>query len=292
MVDKNFALEGYYAIGGRTCKGCAFENKNETECRHNNSLMSCYWENRPDRMNVIFKKKDNGMNELTNEKTMTIKEVSKALGVSEKTVTRHARKMGFTSNGIKTLLNGKQCTAIKNAVAFSGRNDLDNVVLAKNTTTETEENEIVMRAVAILKRNRDEYKRRAEIAETKCIELQPKADYADKALKTKNQLTIRDAGKLLQIRQSDMFGFIRFKRLLTTKSVPTQKALDMNILTLKQYVINTDDGPITKDSACMTMQNIDNFKQIYLDTGKFSDYLFERKNGAITTKVYLPKNIK
>ena len=231
------------------------------------------------------------MNELTNEKTMTTKEVAEVLGVTERSVRRHAQKLGLTRNGVKTLITEKQATDIKNSIAKSGRNDLDNVVQLKNVSTESEENEIVMKAIAILKRKSDEYKQRAEIAETKCVELQPKADYADTALKTKNQLTIRDAGKLLQIRQSNMFGFIRFKKLLTTKGVPSQKSLDMNILTLKQYVINTDDGPVTKDSACMTMQNIDNFKKIYLDTGKFAEYMCNRKN-EVVTKLYLPISVK
>lgn len=212
---------------------------------------------------------------------MTTKEVAEALGVSERAVRRHAKELGLTRNGVKTSITEYQATEIKKAIEKSGRNDLDNIGQLKNVTTETEENDTILKALSILKARKDEYKRRAEIAETKCIELQPKADYADLALKAKTQLSITDAGKIMQIRQSNMFGFVRFKRLLTTKGVPSQKSLDMNILTLKQYVINTDDGPVTKDSACMTMQNIDNFKQIYLDTGKFAEYLCSRKNEVI-----------
>ena len=216
---------------------------------------------------------------------MTTKEVARALSVSNGTVSKWAKRMGLTRNGKQTLLTESQCSMIKQSIGKSGRNDLANVRKVDGITTETEENEIVMRAVAILKRKNDEYKKRAEIAETKCIELQPKADYADLALKTKNQLSITDAGKIMQIRQSTMFGFVRFKKLLTTKGIPTQKALDMNILTLKQYVINTDDGPVTKDSACMTMQNVDNFKTIYMDTGKLGEYICRRKNDVITKEV-------
>jgi phage antirepressor YoqD-like protein/AraC-like DNA-binding protein len=70
------------------------------------------------------------MNELfCNEKTMTVKEVAEALGVSEGTIKHHIRKLFPTlmQNGKVTYLNEEQATAIKNLIG-SGRNDLSNVL--------------------------------------------------------------------------------------------------------------------------------------------------------------------
>lgn len=199
-------------------------------------------------------------------RVMTTKEVAKALGVSERAVRGHAQKMGLTRNGVQTLITQYQATEIKKALSNSGRKDLANVCQLENVSTELEENEIVMRALSILKRNRDEYKQRAEIAETKCIELQPKADYADKALKTTTQMSITDAGKILEIRQSDMFKFLHYEKLLTSKNLPTQKAIDLKMLTLRKYVINETD---TKKTACMTDSNLSNFIYHYIRTNEF-----------------------
>lgn len=64
---------------------------------------------------------------INGDKRMTTAEVSEALGVSDRTVRRHAEKMGITRNGKVTNITETQATAIKLAIEHSGRNDLDNV---------------------------------------------------------------------------------------------------------------------------------------------------------------------
>ena len=76
-------------------------------------------------------------------------------------------------------------------------------------------------------------------------------------------MSITDAGKTLGIRQSVMFDFLRRKDLLTCKNVPTQRAIDKKVLTLKSYIVDN----VARKSACLTMQNLKNFKEIYIDTG-------------------------
>ena len=74
--------------------------------------------------------------ELSTDKTMTIKEVSEILGVTERTVSRHAEQLGLTKNGVKTFLNEEAVTIIKKKIELSGRNDLDNVVKLPKTDLE------------------------------------------------------------------------------------------------------------------------------------------------------------
>jgi phage antirepressor YoqD-like protein len=67
------------------------------------------------------------VNDLSSNPTMSVREVAQALGVSERTVRRHAEEMGITRNGVKTYLTEPQVTEIKLRIERSGRNDLDNV---------------------------------------------------------------------------------------------------------------------------------------------------------------------
>jgi hypothetical protein len=73
---------------------------------------------------------------INGDKRMTTAEVSEALGVSDRTVRRHAEKMGITRNGKVTNITETQATAIKLAIEHSGRNDLDNVGQLPSTDLE------------------------------------------------------------------------------------------------------------------------------------------------------------
>lgn len=66
---------------------------------------------------------------------MNTKETAEALGVSERTIRRHAESMGLTENGKQTELDEKAVTIIKKQIERSGRNDLDNVVQLPNVNT-------------------------------------------------------------------------------------------------------------------------------------------------------------
>lgn len=90
--------------------------------------------------------------------------------------------------------------------------------------------------------------------------LEPKADLADKAIRDETtQYSIRDAGKHIGLKQKEIFSIMRDKKLLTTKSMPTQKALDMTVLSIRTNII---DGKNYRQ-AVMTMQNIHEFNQRY-----------------------------
>jgi hypothetical protein len=56
------------------------------------------------------------MNELTAEKTMTLKEVAEITGAAYRTVASYAQKAGWTQNGKTTLLNETQVTVILEAI--------------------------------------------------------------------------------------------------------------------------------------------------------------------------------
>jgi phage antirepressor YoqD-like protein len=95
--------------------------------------------------------------------------------------------------------------------------------------------------------------------QAKQLELQaPKVELADKCIRSSKNMSITDAGKHLGVRQKDMFEIMRDNQYLTVKRLPTQKALDRKVLTLKT---NVDKN--FKQSV-MTMENIMNFQKRHL----------------------------
>lgn len=104
------------------------------------------------------------MNELINagDKRMTAREVAEALNVSDRTVRRHAERLGMTQNGFTTYLSENDVTNIKQAIERSGRNDLDNVVQVREATTSLEIEEMTLKVIAYHKAQADRL--RAELA--------------------------------------------------------------------------------------------------------------------------------
>ena len=76
------------------------------------------------------------MKRIGEEQKMTTMQVADALGVSTRTVRRHAADMGKTENGKQTFYDEKDVTIIKNRIERSGRTDLDNVVQLPKTKLE------------------------------------------------------------------------------------------------------------------------------------------------------------
>lgn len=69
---------------------------------------------------------------------VTTRETAQALGVTERTIQRHAKELGLTENGMQTELDEKAVTIIKKKIERSGRIDLDNVVELPNVSTDLE----------------------------------------------------------------------------------------------------------------------------------------------------------
>ena len=66
---------------------------------------------------------------------MTVKEIAVAVGVSERTIQKHASNLGYTVNGILTNLDQKQVTEIKNRI---GKQDLALSCKVDSVTTDLE----------------------------------------------------------------------------------------------------------------------------------------------------------
>ena len=113
------------------------------------------------------------MNKVSTEKTMTVKEVAEVLGVTPEAIKKHVRELfpECIRNGIETVLTVSQVTEIKKKMLPT--------TLVVGAVTEIDRQKTIMLAMQYLKEDYDKMKQRAEIAEQKCIEQQPKVDVYD-----------------------------------------------------------------------------------------------------------------
>lgn len=197
-------------------------------------------------------------NELSLEKTMTIKETADALGVSYALIIKRVNELfpGIVKNGKITRLNEAQVTAVKLRIVENSNlaTFYDRKRLSEMPKTDIEKEMLILQAMQF----------QAEKVKSMQAELdviRPKAELAEIALRDENiHYSIRDAGKHLGLSQSEIFSIMRAKELLTQSRMPTQKALNCNVLTLRTNTIGSKNYP----QAVMTMQNIDNFRKRYL----------------------------
>lgn len=104
---------------------------------------------------------------------MTVKEVAEVLGVTPEAIKKHVRELfpECIRNGIETVLTVSQVTEIKKKMLPT--------TLVVGAVTEIDRQKTIILAMQYLKEDYDKMKQRAEIAEQKCIEQQPKVDVYD-----------------------------------------------------------------------------------------------------------------
>lgn len=170
------------------------------------------------------------MNELINsgDKRMTTAEVAEALNVSNRTVRRHAERLGMTRNGFTTYLSENDVTRIKQAIERSGRNDLDNVVQVSQATTSLEIEEMTLKVIAYHRAEADRL--RAELADAA-----PKIEAHAALMRSDRNMSITDAAKHFGLHpKTQVFPYLRDRGYLTYRDLPTQAAIDARYLQLRE----------------------------------------------------------
>ena len=168
------------------------------------------------------------MKELINygDKLMTVKEVAEALNVSERTIQRHAEKMGMTRNGLTTLLSEIEVTSIKQAIERSGRNDLDNVVEVRNATTELEIAEMTLKVISY-------HKAEADRLRSELVAAKPAIESHAALMRSEKTMSITQCAKHFGLHpKTEVFPYLRDRGYLTSKDLPSQDALDADILAM------------------------------------------------------------
>lgn len=128
-------------------------------------------------------------NEVSTEKTMTVKEVANILGVTPEAIKKHVRELfpEYIKNGIETVLTEKQVTDIKSKMIPTTK--------VVGSTTDIEMEQMTLKVIQYHIQKEQEYKQRAEIAEQKCIEQKPKVEVYDSIC---DSLTLQDLQTVAQ----------------------------------------------------------------------------------------------
>lgn len=178
------------------------------------------------------------MKRIGEEQKMTTMQVADALGVSTRTVRRHAADMGKTENGRQTFYDEKDVTIIKNRIERSGRSDLDNVVQLPNIYTDLE--------MMALDAKVSEWKtRKIEQLQKQLADAQPKIAFHDAVTGSKDTIDIGEAAKVLAIPglgRNKLFERLRNEGILMQNNQPYQKYVDAGYFRTIESIYTKPDG--------------------------------------------------
>lgn len=152
------------------------------------------------------------------EDIVTTRETAQALGVTERTIQRHAKELGLTENGMQTELDEKAVTIIKKKIERSGRTDLDNVVELPNVSTDLE--------MMVLDAKVSEWKtRKIEELQKQLAGAQHKIEFYDSVADSTDTVDIGTVAKVLMLPygRNTLFSILRDKKILMSDNKPYQE---------------------------------------------------------------------
>jgi phage antirepressor YoqD-like protein len=169
------------------------------------------------------------LGEKASNEVMTVKEVAEILNVSEQTIRHHIRNEypNLMVNGKPTVLDQEQITAIKRLIG-TGRNELANINAVQLIKTDFEMQEMVLDSMLWLKS-------KVDLQRNQIAVLQPKAEAYECLMKTESDMSITNAAKHFGLHpKKEVFPYLREIGYLTEKDLPTQRAIDLDILSVRQ----------------------------------------------------------
>lgn len=113
---------------------------------------------------------------------------------------------------------------------------------------------ILAKAVMIGQRTMEEQKRRIAAQQSRIVELEPKALFADAVAASDGTCLVGELAKMLRqnglnIGQNRLFQLLRddgfFGKSGSNRNVPTQKAMDLGLFRIKETTVTHSDGHVT-----------------------------------------------
>lgn len=174
----------------------------------------------------MIRDKDPQMNVLATEKTMTVKEVACALGVSTDLIKKRIREIfpDLMKNGKMTYLTQAQATAIKLRISenpgLATYDDRHRLTGMPKTDLEIE---LIIQQALNLQQEKIENLR------GQLTEMKPKVDFYDQVTNSKDAIDIGSASKVLNIKgmgRNNLFEALRDLKILMPNNQPYQKYID------------------------------------------------------------------
>lgn len=181
-----------------------------------------------------------GQNELTfantNAESMSTKEVAEALGCHIDTVNSWVKKLypTLSRNGVRTILDQAQVTAIKKAIETSGRSDLRNVTQLKNVHTDLE---MIQKSAEVI-----------QWAMQKIQDMTPAYEFGSYLIESTDKwLSMSEAAAILStetgLGRNNLFAWLRGQKILMANNVPYREYIDRGYFNVTEK--STPVGPKT-----------------------------------------------
>lgn len=206
------------------------------------------------------------MERIGEEQKMTVKEVSDSMGVSTDTIKNCIRRImpDKMKNGKTTFLDEKECGLI--SIELKRNNYVIEQLTyeagsqVKNTTTEFEEQAIVMQAMQIIQRNYEEAKHRAELAEQQVIEMRPKVEFFDTVADSSSLLSMQEVASVINrkgIGRNNLFAILREKNILNLNNLPYRQYIDRDYFKVIEKPVMIKGETTVKTVTMVTQKGVD-----------------------------------
>lgn len=160
------------------------------------------------------------MNKITlPEKTMTVKEVAAALGVTERTVQRHLKAIREhldnvveVQNGMQSCISETEVTLIKKKIETSGRKDV--IKVSELPKTNLEKHLLIRQAMQLQNEMIAELEAENERLKIENAEAKPKAEYYDTLIDRGNSTNLRNTAKELGLQEKQFIKQLQLDKFL------------------------------------------------------------------------------
>lgn len=158
-------------------------------------------------------------NEPAAEKTMTVKEVARILGVTERTIQRHLKAIRENldnvvevKNGVQTSITEAEVTLIKKKIETSGRSDI--IVPSTLPKTNLEKQLLIRQAMQLQNEMIAELEAENEQLKIENAKAKPKAEYYDTLIERGNSTNLRNTAKELGFSEKQFIKQLQLDRFL------------------------------------------------------------------------------
>lgn len=198
------------------------------------------------------------MKELMKEKMMTVREISDAMGVPDRTVRESVKRM-FPNKGKPGV--AYQLTEKEVAVVSADLKRAHNVDLASSrqvVMTELEENMIVAQAVQLLQT-------RIARLEQESLQNAPKIEFYEAVTGSKDAVEMSAVAKVLDmgIGRNKLFEFLREYKILRSDNTPYQKYIDANWFRVIEQKYSKDGEVHINFKTLVYQKGMDNIRKFY-----------------------------
>jgi phage antirepressor YoqD-like protein len=207
------------------------------------------------------------MNEtaLFNERAMTAREAADTLGVDERTIQRITKRLfpEVVRNGVTTLLNEAQATAVKSEIG-KGRTDLDNIVEVGNIRTDLEMTLQAQECLRYFMEKAIALEKEMASKNAQIAELKPKAETLDKITATESDISVRELAAILAVPhlgRNNLFQKLRDDGYIDGFNRPYRNYVEGGLMYEKEYYVPQMDA--TKQQLRITQKGVAHFAGKY-----------------------------